>query len=545
MNRTLYAADCLDILQDPDLLPDGSIDLIYLDPPFNSNSVYNLPFKSRDRSLKPVEAFVDTWTWRAGDDERLSALDKNPRTRPLATIVSFARESENRRGKVSLAAYLLNMAQRLYAMRRVLKATGSIYVHCDPTASHYLKLLMDGVFGRKNYINEIVWQRTNRGHKGSQFAPRYYHTNTDKLLFYSNSQKYVFQIDRVLEPYEDGYYESTYRFSDDKGMYARSSPFNRKNASPRPNLCYEYKGFTAPWASGWTISLETLKKMEENGEIEYVDGKIYRKVRPRGGKRASNLWLFENIGGTLGDERLGYPTQKPLALMERIIKASSNLGDIVLDPFCGCGTTLHAAESLGRKWIGIDISKFSTGLIQRRVVDNFRYLTRDDIFIHGTPESLPEARALAAQDKFEFEKWVCGALGANGMYKNPGEKGADGGVDGVVELPVIRQVGNKFESQAEYVIIQVKGGHVAPDAVKALGETVRRLGAVAGIMVCFGDQMSTVENQRGTALWADAYKQYPVIQGFSVEQLLADERPNLPPTWGYKHGGRTSAMQLL
>ena len=255
--------------------------------------------------------------------------------------------------------------------------------------------------------------------------------------------------------------------------------------------------------------------------------------------------LWEDIPAARGNERLGYPTQKPLALMERIIKASSNPGDIVLDPFCGCGTTLHAAETLGRKWIGIDISKFSTGLIRRRLVDNFGYLTRDDIFIHGTPESVAEARALARLDKFEFEKWVCGALDANGLYKNPGEKGADGGVDGVVELPVIRQVGNKFESQTEYVIIQVKGGNVAPDSVKALGETVRRLGAVAGIMVCFRDQMTTVENQRGKALWSDAYKQYPVIQGFSIEDLLADERPNLPPTWGYRHGGKTSAPQLL
>ena len=217
MNRVLYAADCLHVLNDPKALPTGSVDLIYLDPPFNSNSTYNLPFKSRDRSLKPVEAFEDTWRWRADDDERLSELEKNPKTRPLATIVKFAQGLESGRGKISLAAYLLNMAQRLYAMKRVLKETGSIYLHCDPTASHYLKLLMDAIFGRKNYINEIVWQRTNRGHKGSQFAPRYYHTNTDKLLFYAKSQQYRFKIDRVLEPYEEGYFERTYKYSDGKG----------------------------------------------------------------------------------------------------------------------------------------------------------------------------------------------------------------------------------------------------------------------------------------------------------------------------------------
>ena len=544
MNRVLFAADCLDVLNDADALADGSIDLIYLDPPFNSNSTYNLPFKGRDRSLKPVEAFEDTWRWGEGDDERLSALERNPQTRHLATIVKFAAEVESgRRRKNSLAAYLLNMAQRLVAMRRVLKETGSIYLHCDPTASHYLKLLMDGIYGRKNFRNEIVWQRTNRGHKGSQFAPRHFNTNTDMLLFYSKSQDHSFYLNRVLLPYEPGYLRQTFRFQDDKGVYARVSPFRRAGAGARPNLCYEYNGYSAPVPTGWALSKEKLKRLDAEGDLEFIDDKVFRKSRPKG-KKPSNLWLFDHIGGALGKERLGYPTQKPLALMERIIKASSNIGDTVLDPFCGCGTTLHAAESLERKWIGIDISKFSTGLIRRRIIDNFAYLNRDDIMIHGAPETIAEARDLARADAFEFEKWVCGALDANGMYKRPGAPGADGGVDGVVELPVIRQVGSKYESQPEYVIIQVKGGQVSPNSVKALSETVSRLGAIAGIMVCFRDQLGKVENQRSRALWSDAYKQYPVIQGFSIEGLLADERPNLPPTWGFKHGGRTSAPLL-
>ena len=536
MNRILYAADCLDVLNGEEELPSESIDLIYLDPPFNSNSNYNLPFKGRDKSLKPVEAFKDTWEWTADDNGRLAKMEADPRTRSLAAIVKFAQEVEGgrgRRAKPSLAAYLINMSLRLLAMRRVLKKTGSIYLHCDPTASHYLKLVMDAVFGKKNFRNEIVWQRTNRGHKGSQFPPRYYRTNTDNLFFYSKTDVYSFHIDRVLLPYEDGYEEKTYKYMDSKGKYARSSPFNRRNASPRPNLCYEYKGFSAPWPSGWTVSLDTLKRMEDEGDIEYVDGSIYRKVRPRGGKRSSNLWLFNEIGGTLGKERLGYPTQKPLALLERIIKASSNPGDMVLDPFCGCGTTVHAAESLGRRWIGIDISPFAAGLIRERLDDNFPQLTKADIVIRGIPETIDDARALAERDKFEFEKWVCGFIGAEGMFHDPGTRGADGGVDGLLKF---YRLAPKKVAKAEYAIVQVKGGRVSPDAVRALRETVDRLGVTAGVLVCFERYMRTVENQRSRDTFDDLFGSYPVIQGYSIENLLANAPLDLP-TYGRKRQG--------
>ena len=478
MNRALYAGDCLDILNDSDKLPDQSVDLIYLDPPFNSNSTYNLPFKSRDRSLKPVEAFEDNWRWQPEDDGLLSALEKNPQTRALATVVKFAQQMETpaSRSKTSLAAYLLKMSLRLWAMKRVLKDSGSIYLHCDPTASHYLKLIMDAVFEQKRFRNEIIW-----GYRTGGVSKKRWPRKHDVLLCYGRS------------------------------------------ADARHNALTERVFYDKPFF--------TTKQDDA--------GRYYADVYIR------DVWDDIKAVINVSGERLGYPTQKPLALMERIIKASSNEGDLILDPFCGCGTTVHAAESLGRKWIGIDISRFSTGLIRRRIVDNFAYLNKDDIFIEGTPETGAQARDLARHDKFEFEKWVCGALDANGMYKNPGERGADGGVDGVVELPVIRAVKNRFVSETEYVIIQVKGGKVTPDSVKALSETVRRLGAIAGILVCFKDQMTTVENQRDKATWSDAYKQYPVIQGFSIEDLLAGSRPNLPPTWGLKHGGRTSAVDLL
>ena len=535
MHRTLYASDCLDILNDEEKLPSGSVDLIYLDPPFNSNSTYNLPFKSRDRSLKPVEAFNDTWNWNTEDDSRLRDLSRNPQTRSLAAIVNFALEVESapRRRKISLAAYLLNMSLRLRAMKRLLKDTGSIYLHCDPTASHYLKMIMDAIYGRRQFRNEIIWQRRQDTHNR---AKNHMGRNHDVILWFSASIKHQYRIQYL--PYSPDYIDSSYNKEDSRGRY-RLLPCTNETGGNRP---YEFRGVVR----AWRFSAERMQNMYDDGLLYQArEGSPfqYKKyLADAKGVPIQDIWT--DIPGARGRERLGYPTQKSLALMERIISASSNEGDLVLDPFCGCGTTAHAAEALGRKWIGIDISQFSTGLIRRRMLDNFRYLNSDDIFLFGTPETVAEARALAQRDAFEFEKWVCGAMGANGMYKRPGEKGADGGVDGVMELPVIRQAGSKYESQDEYVIIQVKGGNVTPDSVKALSETVRRLGAIAGILVCFQDQLSTVENQRSKEQWADAYNRYPVIQGFSIEDLLAGRKPDMPPTYGYRHRGKTSALQL-
>ena len=238
---------------------------------------------------------------------------------------------------------------------------------------------------------------------------------------------------------------------------------------------------------------------------------------------------------------MGYPTQKPLALLERIINASSQPGDLVLDPFCGCGTTVHAAEELGRAWIGIDVSRFSTELMRERILSNFpARILASGIKLVGLPENLLQARELARENPFEFEKWVCGRIGVNkmGKRKRPGDMGPDGGIDGEIILPVIRD-GIIHE---ESVVVQVKGGNVTPDSVKALSETVRRVDAVAGVMVCFQEQMGTVENQRSRETWDGGFGNvYPVIQGYSVDDLLADKPLDLPPQYGRKRAGRISA----
>ena len=531
MNRILYAADCLDVLNDENELPDQSIGLIYLDPPFNSNSNYNLPFKGRDKSLKPVEAFKDTWEWTADDGGRLEQMETDPRTRSLAAIVKFAQEVEGfrvgRRGrKPSLAAYLINMSLRLLAMRRVLKETGSIYLHCDPTASHYLKLMMDAILGRKCFRSEIIWKRTTSHNDAKKFG----HIH-DTILYYSKSNRPTWNT--IYQPYAEQYVLKTYRYQDDDGRKWMSDNLSASGLSGG-GYEYEWNGLTRLWR----CPIKTMRRLESENRLHYTRTGLARRKRyldEAKGLPLNDIWTDLNPISSHAKERLGYPTQKPLALLERIIRASSNPGDIVLDPFCGCGTTVHAAETLGRKWIGIDISPFSTGLIRERLADrdNFPLLSKQDITIRGIPETIEDARSLAQRDKFEFEKWVCGFIGAEGMFREPGARGADGGVDGLLKF--YRLVPKKV-AKAEYAIVQVKGGKVSPDAVRALRETVDRLGVTAGVMVCFEQYIRTVENQRSRDTFDDLFGSYPVIQGYSIENLLANAPLDLP-TYGRKRQG--------
>ena len=482
--RELYRGDCLDILED--YVEPNSIDLIYLDPPFNSKSTYNLPFKDKDKSYRSVEAFVDTWTWMTDDDIRLAEMEKSlePDLQLLAQIVGFVRAVERMSGRrvkraSSSASYLLNMGLRLRAMRSTLKDTGSIYLHCDSTEGHYLKLVMDVIFEKKNFKNEIVWFYPSMSAARKQFPKKH-----DSILFYTKSKNWTFNGDDVREQYDE----------------------------------------------------QTIRRYEKD---VIFPGGYKARMNPKG-RLPYSVWQIPPLRN-VSKERLGYPTQKPLDLLDRIIRASSNPGDVVMDPFCGCGTTVHAAEKLDRQWIGIDISRFSTELMRERILDNFSYRIQvSDIKVFGIPESVDEARILARESPFEFEKWACGRIGANGMgiRKKPGDKGADGGIDGVIELFLIS--GNKVNKA--YAIVQVKGGNVTPDSVKALSETVRRLGAVAGVMVCFEDQMGTVENQRNRDTWSDDTGTYPRIQGYSVKDLLQDKQLKLPSRYGRKRGGRMSAL---
>ena len=461
-------------MNDPLAIPSASVDLIYLDPPFNSKSDYNLPFKGKYKSSTPVAVFKDTWQWGAAQDATYDALAKGPTTKTIAQLIDIARRLEGPNTKYRLDAYLVNMAERLIAMKRVLKPTGSIYLHCDQTAGHYLKVLMDLIFGRANFRNEIVWCYTGPGSpKMRQFNRKH-----DNLFWYSVGDQWTFNKDRVLIPH---------------------------NMKTQDNFKDGLRG------SGFV-----------DGAYGLNDGKVPETWWPQ--EKGNGL----AIAARQKKQYLGYPTQKPLALLERIIIASSNPGDVILDPFCGCGTAVHAAEKLGRHWIGIDIARFSTGLIRNRLLKQCGHLSPTDIRMFGLPETSSDAVRLAADDKFEFEKWVCGTVGAEGMFHAPGSKGPDGGVDGLLKFYALREGMTIGSTEPDWAIVQVKGGKVTPDAVRALDNRVRHYKATAGVLICFEKYMRTVENNSPADTIDTLTGPYPKIQGLSVESLLQGELPKLP-----------------
>ena len=358
-DKTIWTGDNLDILRG---MNTECVDLIYLDPPFNSNQNYAAPVGSAAAGA----AFKDTWTLSDLDVAWMGLIaDEQPATAHVLKTSGLTH------GK-GMQSYLTMMAVRLMEMHRVLKPTGSIYLHCDPTASHYLKLLMDAFFGASNFMAEITWKRTS-AHSDS----RTFGNVADIVLFYGDQ----ININDVRVPYDPAYIARYYRYDDGDGR----GPYtldNMTSPNPRPNMTYEWRGHPPP-VKGWRYSLETMAKLHDEGRIWYPDNpnqrpRLKRYLNEMPGNVVDNVWTDIPPINSQAKERIGYPTQKPLALLERIIKASSNLGDIVLDPFCGCATACVAADKLDRKWVGIDISPKAVELVNMRLQQ-----TMGSLFHHG------------------------------------------------------------------------------------------------------------------------------------------------------------------
>jgi adenine specific DNA methylase Mod len=503
---TLYYGDNLEILRND--IASESVDLIYLDPPFNSNANYNVLFKAPDghESHAQMEAFEDTWHWNPPAEKAFDEVMQSGNTdaaEMLRAMRSFLKEND-------MMAYLTMMAVRLIELHRVLKPTGSLYLHCDPTASHYLKILLDAIFSPVHFRNEIVWKRSNPKSLGSINFP----TCTDTVLRYSKGAKATFH--QPYEEHDPDYVESAYRYSDDHGAY-RLLPLLNPNDN-RPNLTYEFLGVRRVWR--WTK--ERMQKAYDEGlVVQTKPGAVpqYKKyLSDSKGRTVTNCWT--DIPQAAGNESLGYPTQKPVALLERILKASSNEDDVVLDPFCGCGTTVHAAQKLNRKWIGIDITHLAISLIQKRLRDAFGPLT--PIEVHGTPKDLGGAQALFDQDAYQFQWWAVSLVDAV-PYGNK-KKGADSGIDGYIYF-------KPDGKTTEKAIVSVKGGkNVGVQMVRELNAVVDREKAKMGVLITLAEPTSAMRKEAVTSGYyrTEAQGDFAKIQIVTIEQLLGGARPQTP-----------------
>ena len=490
--NTLYYGDNLDILRR--YIKDESVNLIYLDPPFNSNATYNVLFAQKDgsQSSAQIQAFEDTWQW---DENAVRTYEEE--VEKGGPVADALRAFYLILGGSNMMAYLTMMAPRLMELRRVLKPTGSLYLHCDPTASHYLKVLLDMVFGAENFRNEIVWRRTPFSGSSKSKAKQFPRSH-DILLFYSKKTDWVWNP--PTEPYSEEYIKR-FKWHDDKGIY-------------RKTLLKTY-------------SLETLEKLrQENRLIEPTKvGASYSYKQylheSKGTKQIDDIWVDINMINPVAKERLGYPTQKPLALLERIIQASSNPGDVVLDPFCGCGTAVVAAQKLGRQWIGIDITHLAIGLVKRRLEDAFGDSLQFQVI--GEPTTLEEAASLAAQDKYQFQWWALGLVGARPAE---GKKGADRGIDGRLYFH------DDASGKTKQVILSVKGGHVNVPQVRDLIGVVERENAQMGVFITLEEPTKPM---RAEAAQAGFYhsevwnRDYPRIQILTIAELLEGKGIDMPP----------------
>lgn len=508
----LFYGDNLDVLREH--IGDDSIDLIYLDPPFNSNASYNILFKSpagagADASIK---AFDDTWSWGPAAASALMDVTDSGNHR-LHTLMQAMRTAI---GENAMMAYLAMMGVRLLELHRVLKPTGSLYLHCDPTASHYLKLVLDAVFGPENFRNEIVWKRYGAHNDGGQ-GSKHYGRIHDTIFFYSKSAERVWhQQFGALDP---EYVKTTYRHDDGNRRKYMTTPMTGPGGAEKGNPVFEWNGHTR----AWRYSRETIKRLHDEGRLHYsrtgyARQKLY--LDESKGVPVQSIWADISALVGAGSERLGYPTQKPRALLERIIAASSNAGDVVLDPFCGCGTAVDAAQRLGRRWIGIDVTHLAIGLIEKRMREGYGEAARFETI--GVPRDLASAQRLAAEDPHQFQAWITLKLG--GWPWRGGRKGGDKGVDGYFYY-----VGPGGKTGTG--VISVKAGQtINPAMVRDLWGVMQRDGHPLGLFVC------AVPPTRGVAQEADChglveteFGRFPALQIFTLQDLFDGRAPKLPP----------------
>ena len=520
--NALYYGNNIDVLRES--IATESVDLIYLDPPFNSNASYNILFKAPtgEQSAAQIEAFEDTWHWGIEAEAAFDEVMRSGNTH----AADLLRAMRSFLGDNDMMAYLAMMATRLIELHRILKSNGSLYLHCDPTASHYLKLLLDAVFGADKFRSEVAWKRTSAHSSAKRWGPVH-----DVLLFYTKSDTYVWNAQYQPLPIEtaDAWYNNI-----EEGTNRRFNRADLTASGVRTGSSGKAWRGINPTAKGrhWAIpGFVGLGNMDTLSALDALDeaGRLFWPKR-EGGIPMLKRYLDESKGipaqdvitdigmmNNMSEERLGYPTQKPLALLERIIRASSNEGDLVLDPFCGCGTAILAAEKLGRRWTGIDVTHLAISLIERRLKDALP----SDFDVHGTPNDLEGAKDLAQRDKYQFQWWAVSLIEAQ-PYGGK-KKGADSGIDGLIY----------FRSDAkttERAVVSVKGGeNVGVPMIRDLKGVMEREKAPIGVFLTLAAPTKPMEKEAASAgFYTLGGRQYQRLQIITIEQALHGHKPAIP-----------------
>lgn len=513
----------LEFLSDSTLFPDECIDLIYLDPPFNSQANYNVLFKeaSGTPAAAQIKAFEDTWKWDMAANESLTRIHNDPAV--PAPLIELMKTFMNFLKASPMMAYLVQMSIRLVHMHRILKPTGSLYLHCDPTASHYLKLILDAIYGPSSFRNEMIWKRTS-AHSDSATCGNAH----DIILLYTKNKKFTWN--KQYQPYDREYIESHYRYTEDaSGRRYRTDNLTAMGLSGG-GYEYEWNGVKKIWR----CPKEKMEQLDKAGRIRYTrtgTAEYIRYLDEMPGVPLQDVWSDIAPINSQAQERLGYPTQKPLELLKRIVSASSNPGDVILDPFCGCGTTIDAVETINREnpdeqprtWIGIDVTHLSINLIKHRLT---RFEPLPEYEVIGEPAGIGGAEALAQQDPFQFQFWALGLIGARPVGGKK-KKGADLGIDGVRYF--LDEMKGK-QPITKTMLVQVKSGKVGSKDIRDFVGTLSREKAEMGVFVTLQDPTGPMKAEAATAGTYTSLqynKTYPKVQILTIEELLKDPyRPN-------------------
>ncbi len=528
MDNRLYYGDNLEILRNREYFPDECVDLIYLDPPFNSNRDHNVLFKSESGtdSEAQITAFEDTWHWGETAEQTYRDLIIGAPAKVSMAIEALL----NLIDRNQMMAYLVMMAARLVELDRVLKPTGSLYLHCDPTASHYLKILLDAIFDPRNFKNELIWKRTS-----AHSDARRYGRVHDVILYYSKSDEYVWN--EVHTDYDEAYLKR-FRHQDDDGRRWTDGDLSAKGLSGG-GYTYTYKGVN----SLWRVPLESMKQLDEENRLYFTSAggiRIKRYLDELPGRPLQDVFTDIAPINSQAKERLGYPTQKPVALMERIISVSSQEGDLVLDPFCGCGTTCVGAHKLKRRWIGIDITHLGIALQKHRLQDTFELASGRDYAVIGEPRTIEGARELARdsanEGRYQFEWWALSLVGAKPIGgragSRKGKKGADKGIDGIINF---FEQNDKGKAKARTVVVQVKSGVVSVKDIRELKSVVESEKAAIGLLITLEPPTQNIIKEALEAgyyesdFWQSRYRR---LQIMTIGDLLGGAPFDMPPQHG-------------